>query len=359
MYSSSRIISDCLSNNRLDFEKRTNPSIVVPSLIQGTLDDVQIGDTIVIECEVDGVLRAGQWLKNFIFLKDARVPTWIIDNHNHAFAFWHEAFWKWYIWKWSLLVHIDQHTDLATPSQMQNAKCKKQDEGIMNNDGNSCSSSSDRRDASDGISSRFKDNWVQACGTSEDPGIQSNTLCKASHTYTNNNADCTRLDPRVTPPWKTQSYSGGIHEDDGKKFWTLEDVEDYTNSVLTIADFIVPALASWLISEALMVTGEDWEGSGLFSWENGKLVKRPKGQDYNKKDPHHLSTSPFIPSLPSSIILDLDLDYFAQGFDEKKCFDTVRYWLARADIITIATSPLFIEQERALKILKKLGKEIY
>jgi hypothetical protein len=38
-----------------------------------------------------------------------------MDNHNHAFAFWHEALAKGFIQEGGLLVHIDQHTDLATP----------------------------------------------------------------------------------------------------------------------------------------------------------------------------------------------------------------------------------------------------
>lgn len=125
-------------------------------------------------------------------------------------------------------------------------------------------------------------------------------------------------------------------------FENLTEVEEYTNTVLTIADFIVPALATGLLSEALMVTGENKEGVGTFVWEDNKLVKTT-----NLK----LQTS-------NSLIVDLDLDYFSQGFDENETFPTVRYWLARADIITIATSPLFIEQERALEILKSLQKEL-
>jgi len=62
--------------------------------------------------------------------------------------------------------------------------------------------------------------------------------------------------------------------------------------------------------------------------------------------------------IPSSVIVDLDLDYFSQGFDEAETFSTVRYWLTKADIITIATSPLFIQQEKALEILKSLQKEL-
>jgi hypothetical protein len=112
--------------------------------------------------------------------------------------------------------------------------------------------------------------------------------------------------------------------------------------VLTIADFIVPALSTGLLAEALMVTGENKEGVNTFIWQDNQLIKT--------------QNSPL--QTDNSLIVDLDLDYFSQGFDEAETLSTVRYWLSRADIVTIATSPLFINQERALEILKSLQKEL-
>lgn len=257
MYKEKKIITTPISNNRLNWDERTNHTIVVPSLIEWTLDDVQIGTETVIESEVDGKIIAWKWLKHFVFLRDAKVPTWIMDNHNHAFAFWHDALAKWWIEKWSLLIHIDQHTDLATPSQIYNPQ------------------------------STNNDNW-------------------------------------------------SLKIED----WSLEKIEDYTNSVLTIADFIVPALAAGLISEAVMVTGEERDGAGVFVWEDEKLVKKsPQLTTRNQQQ---------------TTIVDIDLDYFSQGFDEAKTLETTKYWTEKADIITIATSPLFIDQEKALEYLRKL-----
>ena len=122
----------------------------------------------------------------------------------------------------------------------------------------------------------------------------------------------------------------------------MEEVQEYANTVLTIADFIVPALTTGLLSEALMITWEERDGVNSFAWEDNKLVKTTNSK---------LQTQ-------NSLIVDLDLDYFSQGFDEDETFSTVRYWLAKADIITIATSPLFIEQERAIEILKSLQNEL-
>ncbi len=111
------------------------------------------------------------------------------------------------------------------------------------------------------------------------------------------------------------------------------------NTDLTIADFIVPALATGIIAETLMVTGEEKTGVGLFSWE-GELKKKTSETILG-----HLTDYP-------GIILDIDLDYFSQGFDDAKTLETTKYWMEKADIITIATSPLFIEQELAIKTLK-------
>lgn len=266
MYQEKKIISTPISNNRLNWDERANHTIVVPCLIWWTLDDVQLGDEIVIESDIDGKIVAGKWLKHFVFLKDAKVPTWIMDNHNHAFAFWHEALWKWWIQKWSLLIHIDQHTDLATPGNF--------------------------------------------------------------------------------PAWKHPEES---HEG---------LVENYTNTDLTIADFIVPALATGLLSEAVMVTGEDMQTSRSYVWENKKEERiRNKEAGLTKK------TSTLLPwnldLLPSrSIMVDIDLDYFSQGFDDAKTLEITKYWIEKADIITIATSPLFIDQKKALKYLRTIVESI-
>ena len=97
-----------------------------------------------------------------------------------------------------------------------------------------------------------------------------------------------------------------------------------------------------------MVTGEDKNGVWIFSWSNGELVKEvSEPWTINNK----LTTTKFI-------IVDLDLDYFAQGFDTLKCLETIRFWFKKANIITIATSPLFIEQTQAIEFVKSLQKDL-
>jgi hypothetical protein len=58
-----------------------------------------------------------------------------------------------------------------------------------------------------------------------------------------------------------------------------------------------------------------------------------------------------------SIILNLDLDFFAPeldyiGFEDKK--STILNFAHQAKLITVATSPFFIDQKRAIEMLMKV-----
>lgn len=57
-YSQSFFLQEAVGNNAFSFEERSQarePRLFVPSLIEGTLDDVQIGEEIVFEEFEDGV----------------------------------------------------------------------------------------------------------------------------------------------------------------------------------------------------------------------------------------------------------------------------------------------------------------
>ena len=60
MYEKHLIICEAVSNNRLNFDERGNRTIVVPSMIEGTLDDVITGEETVIEGKVNGKMTAGK-----------------------------------------------------------------------------------------------------------------------------------------------------------------------------------------------------------------------------------------------------------------------------------------------------------
>jgi len=107
---------------------------------------------------------------------------------------------------------------------------------------------------------------------------------------------------------------------------TLPEAFAYTNYQLNVGNYIVPAQRCGLVGETQLVTS----GYALddFGWASRA----------NK-------------------ILNIDLDFFAPEMSYIE-FDRVRRFidahLATAALVTFATSPFFIEQERAIEILSRL-----
>lgn len=244
MYDRPFQITDNLSNNAFSFDKRKEPRIWVPDITDGDLDDVEVGDRVVFEdFDEHGILRSCAGLKHFVRMAHPRTrkPIIVVDNHNHAFYFWHEARERGWIKDGITLVHIDQHKDMRKPD-------------------------------------RF--------------------LTKA------------------------ESYK-------------LEMVFDYTNSVLNVGNYILSAVEDGLIDKVVLVTSEkemeEWTPEGAI------------GQSRLRVEP--------------SIILNLDLDFWAPEMDyipnDQKTEFTCG-WMERADLITIATSPFFIDQDLAIQTLRAL-----
>ena len=103
----------------------------------------------------------------------------------------------------------------------------------------------------------------------------------------------------------------------------IEDVFRYTNYVLNVGNFIKPALYHNIFSEAVIID----------------------------------STYGLEIDVEGEIVLDIDLDIFSKDM-EYISFDLrvnkIREYIDRAKVITIASSPFFIEQDYAIKVLKEL-----
>ena len=68
-------------------------------------------------------------------------------------------------------------------------------------------------------------------------------------------------------------------------------------------------------------------------------------------------TSCGYPETQQNIILDLDLDFFAPEMDYidfTLAKEVILDIASKADLITICTSPFFVDQERALKFLREI-----
>jgi hypothetical protein len=235
-YQQPRYLTEPLSNNAFDFEERKklnpHPQIYIPELRPGPLSQATPGRQIVFESiDENGQLQSCPGLQFFLQTDFQGIPTYLFDNHNHAFFFWH---WQAEISKLNrplTLIHLDQHKDTRIPAIL----------------------------------------------------------------------------PEST--------------------WNLAELEEYTNTYLNVGNFIPPALKTGLINQVVQINSEEH----LENWLTAEL--------------------------PAAYIFDLDLDFFAPELSyipwelSKKVIQRLSQ---QAKIITIATSPFFIDQQLALEKMKQL-----
>lgn len=130
-----------------------------------------------------------------------------------------------------------------------------------------------------------------------------------------------------------------VHIDEHSDLWdnsndipknpTLEDIFHFTNYECNVGNYIQPALRAGIIEKVLRI--EDTIGMEKYA-------------SYEKRE-------------DESIILNLDLDFFAKEldyipFEDKK--RTILHFAHRANLITVATSPFFIDQKRAIDMFQRV-----
>ena len=114
---------------------------------------------------------------------------------------------------------------------------------------------------------------------------------------------------------------------ESKEISDLNKVYEYTNYTLNVGNYIGPAIKSGLIWNFYKITGE----SEILNFDENILN--------------------------SDFILNLDLDFFSPNmnyidYNLKK--DFILRIVKKSRLITIATSPYFIDQSRALEVLRDL-----
>ncbi len=103
-----------VGNNAFTFQERaSDPRLWIPPLKEGGLNQLALGDLPVFsELNEKWELERFSGFQHLLFFDWKGIPTYIFDNHNHAFAFrWRELF-KWTIRKGLPLLHLDQHSDM-------------------------------------------------------------------------------------------------------------------------------------------------------------------------------------------------------------------------------------------------------
>jgi hypothetical protein len=116
----------------------------------------------------------------------------------------------------------------------------------------------------------------------------------------------------------------------------LDQVFRYTNHILNVGNFIPAAFKTGLLKEMLLVDSSD-------SLEN-----------FFSQNP---SFDPSKNSRLPSFILDIDLDFFAPELDyigNQAKLDLIRRLLPHAAVVTIASSPFFIDQNLAIEWCRKI-----
>ena len=216
-----------IGNNIFSYEDRENKKIYVPKLIEGTLNDVLVGEEIVFN-EIDEYIEIkAKGLKNMIIYKYQDKDIYIFDNHNHAFYFCIKSLQKGSFKKGCNLVHVDQHKDTREP----------------------------------------------------------------------------------------QDYNVNIDD--------INDVFRYTNEVLNVGSFIKPALKHNIFSDVVIID----------------------------------SSYGFDLKIEGEFVLDIDLDIFSKDMDYipyNLKVSRIKDLIKKSKVITIASSPFFIEQDYAIKVLKEL-----
>ena len=103
----------------------------------------------------------------------------------------------------------------------------------------------------------------------------------------------------------------------------IDDVFKYTNETLNVGSFIKPALKHDIFSEVIIID----------------------------------SSYGFNLDIKGEYVLDIDLDIFSKDMDyipyDLKV-SKIKDLIKKAKVITIASSPFFIEQDYAIKVLKEL-----
>ena len=143
------------------------------------------------------------------------------------------------------------------------------------------------------------------------------------------------------------------------------EIFKYTNTVLNVGNFIPAAQKSGLAGEVLNIDSSE----ALMKIDSDLNALRAQGAGHVVVDGSagrrvvaggivgRSIAAGRAPRPARSIILDIDLDFFAPEMDyidnEFKLV-VIKKLMSLADVVTIATSPFFIEQNLAINWLKRI-----
>lgn len=105
-------------------------------------------------------------------------------------------------------------------------------------------------------------------------------------------------------------------------------IKNFVNEKTNVGNFITAAINSWIINEVIQIRTD-------YAFQNFQLST--------------LNSQPFI--------LDIDMDFRQEKDNYTKDFEIIRTLMKKARMVTIATSPYFLDQNNAIDLIQKLFAE--
>lgn len=151
----------------------------------------------------------------------------------------------------------------------------------------------------------------------------------------------------------------------------LSEVANMVQYYTDIESFIDPIVNWGLVREVIWVDPE-WNNPPIFMPSQGRSIISGFADNQHQVNRISVRTTPMEiwdvgdleeinPINPRQLIVDIDIDFFAEipenSTKERGALGMIKRLMQKATIVTVATSPGYINQERALSLVRRLPLE--
>lgn len=290
-------ISDNIGNNEFSHSLRTQKKIEISKLEETSLFLFEESKHIAF-CEFDKEKNKDCCMNGiYPFVYDTKYNAYLFDNHNHAFYFIYHHYLHGA--KWDTLIHVDQHKDSRIP-KLSFLEFQSYCKSIFQNNT---------------IEIIFPVNTHRIIFEKVIFEVAGAMLKKPYHISSSSKT-------LYFSEFELEIPSSPIEQDDFIA-WI------YTNFVLNVGNFIPPLLKTNIFKSYYCV-------------DSSYTLEQIASVDL------------------SDMVLDLDLDFFSKDMDYipfKKKKNIVKELIQKSKLITIATSPYFIELNDCKKVLHELFQD--
>ncbi len=161
-----------------------------------------------------------------------------------------------------------------------------------------------------------------------------------SHGLISPGATLLHVDQHADMNEPTSYINSQLTEHSSQLLW---NIAEYVNTQTQIASFIQPALHSGLVKECIQIRSEA---------KLQEITEDIKLKTKNQKDVLGFESGVL------NYIVDIDLDFFAHETDVRSKVELLRKLISSASVVTIATSPFFLDQKYAIQLIHMLLDEI-